>query len=154
MLWNRKTNAFTLSELLLGLLMAVLVVGSAFYALRYIRKQTTIWTAAVDNQTKITTLEARVWEDIYQRARAWGDQKAGLLSFYTALDTVSYQFTGSAITRNGQSLARLHHRVVFYYQGTITPLGPVDAVALQFEGDSIPSITLFFVIPFSYQLYP
>lgn len=100
---NKKLPAFTLSEMMVVLVLSAIVISIAMVVLNLVQKQ----IAGVNRQftvnKEIQQLELALWRDM-NLGNVWYDDKRGEILIYSFKDTVRYHFTHNYALRNDDTL--------------------------------------------------
>ncbi len=95
---TRKIKAFTLSELLVVLVITSIVVSLTFLTLRLVQKQITSIQTNFNDQQEIQFLERALLQDI-NTYNAYYDSKNDVLKLSHGKDSIHYEFTDNYIVR-------------------------------------------------------
>jgi prepilin-type N-terminal cleavage/methylation domain-containing protein len=128
---TKKVAAFTLSELLVVLVISSIVVALTFVVLGLIQKQISEIQRNFKDQQEIQLLERVLLQDL-NKHQAFYQKDKDLLNLYSTKDSVLYQFEATCIIRNKDTF---HLKVVdkqFLLDNTIAKEGWIDAIDLEF----------------------
>jgi len=128
----RKVNAFTLSELLVVLVLSSIVVTLSFLALSNVQKQLRKITQTYEKQQTIGSLERMLNTDL-NRYEADFDAKKRILFLKNDKDSISYQFSKKGIVKGTDSIALVPNKVDFFLDGKEVNSGVVDALEFSFS---------------------
>lgn len=127
---TKKLNAFTLSEMLVVLLLTLIVVGLAFSVLELVQKQ--MW-GIQDNYTQKTTenrLQQALWIDFNSHAQIEYSPVTKHLSLTNELTHTSYSFHEEYMVRDKDTFYTPLTLKKLYFQGDEVKGGTVDALEL------------------------
>lgn len=137
----KKVQAFTLSELMVVLVVSSIVVTIAFLALSSIQKQVRNIQYTYEKQQEIQYLERALFGDLNRYEGIYNDTKKQLL-FENSGDSLRYSFLHDVVVRNGDTLPLKLTRKQLYLHGQEIKKGIVDAIALEFS-DTFSTNTVF-----------
>ena len=103
MLLRKKINAFTLSELIVVMILSSIVITMAVLIFTIVQKELLAIQQNYEHSNELKTLEQALWIDM-QRGAAFYNAKNKHLSFISPVDTVSYIMNSEAIIRNQDTL--------------------------------------------------
>lgn len=153
MCWNKhKITAFSLSELLIAILIAIIVMGFAFFTLRFVHQKFDLFTDRILTNTSFARIEKNIWQDIHHFPSVELDHENQLIRFSSPLERVDYHYSNTHIERGGQLILTSPNSLLFYYKGVLVNAGPIDAFELIIYTQE-KSLSLFFFLPKSAQLY-
>jgi hypothetical protein len=136
-----KLKSFTLSELLIVMIITAIVVGMAFSVLRLVQKQMHSLQLSFEKTTLITLFEQRIWQDFNEPNEIFyseSDQKLLLLS---EIDTIRYTFQKDYTIRNQDTIKVPIAIKEAYLNGKTIVNGTIDAVKL--SASVLPEYTIF-----------
>jgi prepilin-type N-terminal cleavage/methylation domain-containing protein len=128
----KKVIAFTLSELLVVLVISSIAVTLSFLALNNVQKQIRNINTIFEKQQAMTSLERIMNRDLNQYQGTY-NQKNQKLLFVRFQDTVQYHFKEHSIIRNTDSIALKAKNITFYLEGEKVRNGIIDAIEFSFE---------------------
>lgn len=137
---NRKEKAFTLSELLVTIVLSSIIIALAFFALTSVQRQTTSIQKNLNQQQKLQFLERLLWQDFNSFSVTF-TKKTDILSFSNEIDTINYIFDNSYIIRESDTINLKINKELFL-DGKSVDNGIVDALKIntldgQYEGNTI-----------------
>jgi type II secretory pathway pseudopilin PulG len=135
-----KIKSFTLSEMLVVMVITVIVVGIAFSVLSLVQKQIRGIKKNYQKTTELSLLEQRLWQDFNEHHLVNFDGKK--LMMISDIDTVKYIFTQKYILRNLDTIPLSTEIANMYYLGKKNIVGEVDAIALSANAE-IPDYNIF-----------
>jgi competence protein ComGC len=128
----KKVTSFTLSELLVVLVISSIAVTLSFLALRNVQKQIKSINTVFEKQQKMNSLERIINADLNRFTGAY-DQKNNQLTFTSLKDTVRYNFKENHLFRNLDSIALKIKKTSFFLDGVEVTNGVIDAIEFSFE---------------------
>ena len=129
---NKKIQAFTLSEMLVVLILTVIVVGLAFTVLSLVQKQMYSIQANFEQSSEINRLEIALQIDFHNYSEIQLDSELDELKFKTEIDSISYTFSDNTIIRAKDTFNIAIDKPQFYFNGEARSKdGLVDAIKLK-----------------------
>ena len=135
-----KVKSFTLSEMLVVMVITLIVVGIAFSVLSLVQKQISRIQGNFQKTTDLCLVEQRLHQEFNQHNRIVFAPNR--LSLYSDIDTVQYAFEQNYTLRNTDTLAVILQVKSAYYQGKTVAAGVVDALKLSAEKE-LPEYFIF-----------
>lgn len=134
-----KLKSFTLSELLVVMIITVIVVGIAFSVLTMVQKQIHSIEKNFQKTTELSLFEQRLWQDFnHHNIAVYSNNRIVLTS---DIDTVSYSFEEGYTLRNTDTIPVKFLVDKIYYHGREVKRGFIDAVSVsgaqEFHGYTI-----------------
>ncbi|PWH83990.1 hypothetical protein DIS18_05430 [Algibacter marinivivus] len=128
---SKKTQAFTLSEMIVVLILTSIVVGLAFSVLDLVQKQILAIKDNYNKNLELTKLETALWLDFnrYPNITYHGFKEE--LVFKNELDSITYFFSEAYIIKGQDTFAIQLHQKQYYFDGKILNNGQVDALKLE-----------------------
>ncbi len=127
---HKKINAFTVSELLVVLVISSIVIAITMIVLNLVQRQIKTISRNYDKQTEIRLLERILTRDFntHQLIYHLPEQK---MTFFSNADTVNYVFTKKYVVRNNDTLHLPVINITAFLDGSVSKTRTVDAVELQ-----------------------
>ncbi|WP_420571659.1 hypothetical protein [Kordia sp.] len=136
-----KIKAFTLSEMVIVVLLTVIVAGIAFSVLQLVQKHMYAIQTNFQNSSNITLLEQSLYIDTNRSNHIQYDESESTLHFISEIDTVSYKFEATHIQKATDTFNVAVTDKLFYFKGETTRSSRVDAFKLttdkEFKSKSI-----------------
>ena len=129
---TKKVNAFTLSELLIVLVISSIVVSLAFVVLGLVQKQIAGIRSNLKDQQEIQFLERLLLKDMNSH-QAFYDQKKEELLLFSSKDTILYRLEKEYIVRQRDTLQLTVLEKQFFLDGVEVKSGWTDAISLRFS---------------------
>ena len=129
---TRKITAFTLSELLVVLVISSIVISLTFVVLGLVQKQISKIQRTFKDQQEIQLLERVLLQDM-NRHSAFYQKEKNLLNLYSTKDSILYQFKDNYVIREKDTF---HLKVIekqFLLDNKIVDKGWIDALQLEFN---------------------
>lgn len=127
---SHKIKAFTLSELIVVMVLTLIVAGMAFSVLQLVQKHMYAIKGNFENSTNITLLEQSLWIDANRSKLMKYDTAKSTLYFISEIDTISYSFQPKYIQKETDTFAVSVTEKLFYFEGKETLLEKIDAFKL------------------------
>lgn len=131
MKWNKKIEAFTLSEMIVVLILTSIVVGLAFSVLTLVQRHMATIQKNFNHTTELNKLEQSLWLDFNRYSRITYDSVENKIQFTSELDSVTYQFNEKNIIK---ALDTFHIELsskTLFFDGELIETGPMDALKLE-----------------------
>lgn len=137
-----KQKSFTLSELLVVLVITSIVVGIAFSVLNLVQKQINKGHAFFEDTTALGLFEHQLTYDFNTTNSVYFDSKSSRLLLKKADSEINYTLETTHALRNNATLAvQLQIKEVYYEGLEVNSSGVCDAVLL--EAIHIPNYVIF-----------
>lgn len=129
---NKKLNSFTLSEMLVVLIITAIVVGLAFSVLSLVRKQVHKLQSDTDKRIQYDMLKSKLFIDFnkYPNAYLLGEDT---FIFKSEIDSTIYTLTDNLIITNQDTLVKNVKEAQFFYKNNQVEKGKMDAIKLIIE---------------------
>jgi len=126
-----KIRAFTLSEMVVVLILTSVLVGLAFSVLSLVHKHITSIQNNFNKNTELDMLQQTLWLDFNRYSKIEYNAIEDQLKFSNEMDSLRYQFHETYIVRDQDTLqVQLYGKTVFF-DGSIVETGYVDAIRLE-----------------------
>jgi len=129
-----KIKAFTISEMMVALLITLIVVGMAFSVLHLTQKQMLGLQRGLERTTSTNLLQQALWIDFSTYSSAVYNAKRKTLYLKNEISHKEYHFTDTHVFREKDTFALRLTAKTFYFNGNEVWHGPIDA--MQFTTDS------------------
>ncbi len=126
----KHIKAFTLSELLVVLIITTIVISLAFTVLQLVQNQLYAIKTNYTNSITLTTLETSLWLDFNRYNDIQFNIEIQELQFKNALDSVSYHFLEQQIIKAQDTFNIPLQNKILYFDGKVTKGKKVDAIKL------------------------
>ncbi|MEC7264023.1 MAG: prepilin-type N-terminal cleavage/methylation domain-containing protein [Bacteroidota bacterium] len=127
---KNKIKAFTLSEMLVVLLLTVIVVGLAFAVLNLVQKQMRGIQGVYEQKTENNQLKQALWIDFNSHSQIQWMAKNGELKFDDELKQTTYTFNEGYILKDRDTFYTDLVVKELYFNGNLVRAGKVDAMNL------------------------
>jgi len=127
---KQKIKAFTLSELIVVILITTIVVGIAFSVLQLVQKQMYGIKANFKHTTSISLLEQSLSIDMHRSNRIVYDDLENTLHFVSEIDTASYMFAKTHVQKETDTFNVAVEDIKLWFEGIETTSNKIDAVKL------------------------
>lgn len=141
MSWNRKLKAYTLSEIIVVLILTSIVVGLALSALSLIQKQMTALQKNNENKLEIKSLETKLSILFSQSENV--EISDNQVYFYRLNDTLKTEITPSVFIIGQDSIELEVIKLKSYFRGENKEAGYIDALSLDIRLNKNISKPLF-----------
>lgn len=131
MIQNSKIKAFTLSEMIIVLILTSIVVGLAFSVLNLVQKHMSSIQHNYNNNSSLNKLETSLWLDFNHYNTIKFDETENELKFATALDSTIYKFEKNYIVKDIDTFNIAIENKVLYFVANQVEEGSVDAIKLE-----------------------
>jgi type II secretory pathway pseudopilin PulG len=127
---KHKLKAFTLSELIVVIMITVIVAGIAFSVLQLVQKQMFGIQTNFKHTTSVTLLEQSLAIDALRANHIQYDDLENTLYFISEIDTVSYSFDKTAVQKATDTFDVAVTDTKFYFEGVESNSNKIDAFKL------------------------
>jgi len=128
---NKKIQAFTLSEMIVVLILTVIVVGLAFSVLSLVQKQMYAIQANFEKTSEINQLETALYIDFHKYPNISLSPLDNGIKLKSEIDSLSYQFFENKIIRAKDTFSVAIQKKWFFFNGEQAANGKVDAIKLE-----------------------
>lgn len=132
-LMNRKIKAFTLTEVMVVLVISAIVAGLAFSVLGIVQNNMRSIEGNYQYQSEMQSLEVALTIDFNKYTTANWDSEKKLLKLSSPIDQKSYQFLNDSIISGIDSYHIKTKSKLFYFEGEQVESGRIDALKLTFD---------------------
>jgi len=128
----KKINAFTVSEILVVLVVSSIVISIAFTVLNLVQKQTRAIQTNFTKQQQSILLHRLLWQDfnLYEVEYDYSDDR---LIFSNNVETINYFFENEYVLRELDTIKVKIDNKVLFLEGNEVNKGLVDAIELYTE---------------------
>ncbi len=135
---NHKIKAFTLTEIMVVMVISVIVVGLAFSVLGIVQKNMRNIGENYENKEQIQSFETALTIDFNTFPTAIWDPVENILIVSSPIDKRKYQFYTDSIVTNISNHTVLIKEKLFYFEGKLVQSGNIDAIKLTFHNTKEP----------------
>lgn len=139
---KNKIKSFTLSELLVAMIITVIIIGIAFSVLNLVKKEIGTIEKNYSKTTELLQLEQRLWLDYNTHSNVNYRKKNNLLTLISEVDTVTYNFSDNFILRNKDTIKAKVTIDKLYFLGKEIKEGTSDAISILCSKE-LPNYTIF-----------
>lgn len=137
---QNKVKSFTLSELLVVMIITAIVVGLALSVLNLVQKQIRGIENNFRKTTELSLFEQRLRQDFNQHNTIL--YSPNKLALYSDTDTISYTFETEFTLRDLDTISAKVNVSKVYYEGEEIKSGYIDAISI--SGDrELPDYSIF-----------
>lgn len=127
---NKKIKAFTLSEMIVVLILTSIVVGLAFMVLTLVQKHMTSIQKNINQSAELHKLESNLWLDFNRYTEISFHNES--LYFSSELGSISYVFSNKYIVKGRDSFFIPIESKQFFFKGKATKTtNTIDAIKLE-----------------------
>ena len=128
---NKKIQAFTLSEMIVVLILTSIVIGIAFSVLTLVQKHMRSIQNNFSQSTELNKLEQSLWLDFNRYSKINYDELENELHFSTEIDMVTYKFEEQYIVKDLDTFQIQLNGKTLFFDGNTTEKGQIDAIKLE-----------------------
>ena len=129
---NKKLNSFTLSEMLVVLIITAIVVGLAFSVLSIVRRQVHKLQSDTDQRVKYDMIKSKLFLDFNKYPNAYHSGDDTFL-FKSEIDSTIYIIKDNQIVSNQDTLIKNVKEAQFFYKNSQVEKGKIDAIKFIIE---------------------
>lgn len=137
---KNKIAAFTLTEILVVLVISAIVVGMAFSVLDLVQKNMRAIKENYAATTELQHIRQQITIDFNRFHEVHYDKRLGELRLRNPNDSINYTFSEQFFLRNRDSVPVSVEEVEFFFLGNAVSEGKVDAVKLFLNKSDNPFI--------------
>jgi Tfp pilus assembly protein PilV len=131
---SKKIAAFTLSEVLIVLVVTSIVVAIAFTVLRLVTKQYNAINMRYQERTEIQKLKQRMTTDFDSAKSIFWDYLEEKLQINKGNeDLVNYEWTDNFLLRNTDTLSKHIAELKLFYRGDEVVKGQIDGIDIELK---------------------
>lgn len=128
---SSKLKAFTLSEMIVVLLLTLIVVGLAFSVLGLVQRQMGGMQKNYENNTEANLLQQALWVDFATYPSIFYTEESNTLRFESELSNKEYIFEKEWIIQEQDTFKLILTSKEFYLDGEKYSSGQLDALRLE-----------------------
>lgn len=136
-----KLKSFTLSELIVVMIITVIIVGIAFTVLSLIRKEIAVIEKNYEKTTEVLLFEERLWNDFNRYPQIEYDRNDNTIALKSETDSVVYHFSDDAVLRDKDTIDCKLKVSNLFFLGEEVKYGPIDAIKLTVSEN--PNYTIY-----------
>ena len=140
---RKKTKAFTLSELLVVLLITVIVAGLAFTTLNLVQKQMRDIRVGFESSSEKGRLKQVLWKDFNSYSRIYFRNDTKQLLCESPRERIVYKFQESWTTRELDSFKVDTKSITGYFMGKPITSGEVDALEIKLQDPGNKTLLIY-----------
>lgn len=127
----KKIRAFTLSEMIVVLIITTIVVGMAFAVLNLVQRQMHGIEKNYERNTELNRLRQSFWIDFNRSEAVYYDGTKGQLRFVNGMETQKYIISGNLIIREMDTFRLQWEEQRFLFQNKERTSGEIDAITFR-----------------------
>jgi type II secretory pathway component PulJ len=131
MRYNKKIEAFTLSEMIVVLILTAIVVGLAFSVLTLVQKHINSIQNNFNNTTQLNKLEQSLNLDFNRFSKIEFNELDDVLFFSNEVETKAYRFKDSFIVKDIDTFYISINKKALYFEGSLKQRGTLDAIKIE-----------------------
>lgn len=139
---NPKVKSFTLSELLVVMIITAIVVGLAFSVLRLVQRQIHLIQKNYDKSIELALFEQKLWQDFNEYPIVAFHLKSNKLQLESEKDTIIYLFESENVIRNKDTIKIKVVVESVFLEGRKVKERNIDAIRLNAETE-LPEYVIF-----------
>lgn len=127
---NKKIKAFTLSEMIIVLILTTIVVGLAFSVLSLVQKHMYSIQQNFNKNTELNQLEIALHLDFNRYSKVSYDELENEMKFSSPIDSISYQFYDDRVIKELDTFNIEIQNKLLFFDGENIANGKTDAIKL------------------------
>lgn len=131
---NTKVDAFTLTEILVVIVISTIVVGLALSVLNIVQQNFYNIRENYQTSTEIQKLKQQLAVDFNRFNKVVLNEDLHGIQFKNPLDSLTYTFSGDLLLRKKDTIPLQFDNLNFYFKGEEVKNGKIDAVKLYIKG--------------------
>ncbi len=128
---NTKIEAFTLSELIVVLILSSIIVGLAFSVLTLVQRHMFSIQENLSNNTTLNKLEQSLWIDFNRYSKITYSNNDEILTLSSEIDSISYKFSTNYVLKDKDTFKIPIASKTFFFDAKTVESGLVDAIQLK-----------------------
>lgn len=132
MIQTKKVDAFTLSEMLVVLVVSSIVISITFMVLQLVQKQVRTIRTNFKKQQQVVLLDRLLWQD-FNSHNVHYNQSSDFLVFTNNIDTIQYAFYSDFVVRQTDTIKTAITNKALFLNGATVTNGTIDAITLYTE---------------------
>ncbi len=128
---KHKIQAFTLSEMIVVVIITSIVIGMAFSVLSLVQKHMYSIQNNFNKNTELNKLEQFLWIDFNRYSNIKFNVNYNELIFTSEMDSISYKFTTDYIIKNLDTINIQLQNKSFFFDGEKIIKGQIDAIEIE-----------------------
>lgn len=138
---NKKTDSFTISEILIVLIITAIIVGITFSVLALVRKEISKSEKRLDFDTRLKQTELKLTIDFNRFRQISIDENSIYLK--NELDSIQYDFNNNVLTFEKDTLLNDFDSIEFMYRGEKANKGYIDGIKINVSYTEQSQISIF-----------
>jgi prepilin-type N-terminal cleavage/methylation domain-containing protein len=126
---TKKINAFTLSEMLVVLVVSSILISMAFVAVSMVQKQVYLIQKNLSKKQQLLFFEATLLRD-FNTHRVFFIKEENSLLLKSGKDSISYTFFDDFVIRGTDTIKISFENKTLFLDGAMVTDGEIDAIAL------------------------
>ena len=130
---NTKVKAFTLSEMVVVLILTAIVVGLAFSVLSLVQKQMRAIQSNYSSNLELNKLETSLWLDFNRYSKITFNDDDNEMKFSSEIDSITYMFNEKTVIKANDTFPLAIKSKQVYFDGELIDNGAIDAIKLELD---------------------
>lgn len=126
-------KSFTLTEVIVVMIISTIVVGLAFSVLGIVQKNMNTIAVNYDHRSELASFEVALSLDFSKYTEIQWNKKEQILVFRSPIAEKQYHFETDSIYNDENTFLLKHKDILWYYEGSEVQTGNIDAIKIQFE---------------------
>ena len=137
-----KVKSFTLSEILVVMIITAIVVGLAFSVLSLVQKQIHLIQKNYDKAIELALFEQKLWQDFHEYSNITFDAYNRKLQLKSEIDSIQYVFYDDVVIRQEDTIKVKLKVLDVFFGGAKAQKHNIDAIKLLAEQE-LPDYEIF-----------
>lgn len=137
-----KIASFTLSELLVVMIITAIVVGMAFSVLRLVQNQVHAIQTNFEKTSTLALFEQKLWQDFNEMNVIQFNEEKRSLFMESEVDTVLYSFQENYVLRNADTIKLKLQLNKLFFKGKEVQRDTIDALSVSAKAE-LPDYEIF-----------
>ena len=137
-----KVKSFTLSEILVVMVITAIVVGLAFSVIRLVQKQIYLIRKNYDKSVELALFEQKLWQDFHEYGDITFDADNRKLELKSEINSVQYVFYDDMVMRQKDTINVKLEVLDVFFEGAKAQEHNIDAIKL-LTNKKLPDYEIF-----------
>ncbi len=130
---SQKIKAFTLTEMMVVIVISAVVIGLAFTILNIVQKNMRSIENNYQHQSEIQSLEVAMTIDFNRYPKAQWNSEENKLTLSSPIEKRIYMFSADSISNDLETYVLKTKNLTYYFEGKEVTSGSIDAIKLTFD---------------------
>ncbi|MEM7487373.1 MAG: hypothetical protein AAF348_19360 [Bacteroidota bacterium] len=140
---SKKIEAFTLSEMLVVLILTIIVVGLAFSVLGLVQKQMNDIQISYEDRAQDNLLQQALWIDFNSYSNIYLSPQEGALLLTNEIEKKEYRFREEYILNENDTIFTDFKINKAFFLGEEVNIGKVDALELINDAEQVKTLFVY-----------